>query len=163
MANWRRWAVILFGVGILLAVLAVGAVIFGAAWVGEHVDIQDATSSTAESRLDEIRDRFADRPPLIEVRDGDVRRNDPPAGATPADLSTVHLLAWDADEEKIVRVDLPFWLVRLRGLPLDTDGARIEFGDREVPIDAEDIERYGTGIIVDAELTSGERAVIWVE
>lgn len=163
MASWRRWGLILFGVGVLLAVLAVGAAIFGFAWMREHVDIHDATSAAAETSLDEIRTRFAGRPPLIEVRDGAVRRNDPPADAARVGLSTVHLVAWDADESKMVRVDLPFWLVRFRGMPIDVDGAEIAIGEAGFTLDADDIERYGTGIIVDAEMDSGERAVIWVE
>ena len=103
MAKWRRWGPILFGVGILIVFLAIGVLIFGISWMREHIVIENAAAATADESLDQIRDRFAERPPLIEVRDGRVRRNDPPPDAKPAALSTLHVLAWEADEEKLAR------------------------------------------------------------
>ena len=163
MAKWRRWGPILFGVGILIVFLAIGVLIFGISWMREHIVIENAAAATADESLDQIRDRFAERPPLIEVRDGRVRRNDPPPDAKPAALSTLHVLAWEADEEKLARIDLPFWLVRFRGLPIDFDGGEFDIGGERVTLNAADIERYGRGIVVDLEMSSGERAVIWVE
>ncbi len=163
MANWRRWAPILFGVGVTIVVLGIGAALFSIAWVREHVVIEGATISTADTSLDEVRKRYAGRPPLIEVRDGNVRRNDPPADAAPTGLSTLHVLAWDAGEGKMARIELPFWIIRLRGMPIDIGGANIRFGEAGFTLKAADIERYGPGIVVDVEMSSGERALIWVE
>lgn len=163
MANWRRWGPILFGIGVLTVFLGIGALLFGIAWMREHVVIEDATISAADTSLDEVRKRYAGRPPLIEVRDKDVRRNDPPADAARTGLSTMHVLAWDEDEGKMVRVDLPFWLILFRGMPIDIGGGNVRFGKAGFTLNAADIERYGPGIIVDLEMSSGERALIWVE
>ena len=163
MANWRRWGPILFGVGVLLVFLAIGALIFGISWVRDHVVIEDARLEAVDASLDEIRTRFGGRAPLIEAREGTVRRSELPADAKPVSLSTLHVLVWDADDEKMARIDLPFWLIRLKSIPLEFGGKATGLREIGITLSAAEIERYGPGIVVDVEMGSGERALIWAE
>jgi hypothetical protein len=163
MANWRRWGPILFGVGVLLFFLAIGGVLFGVSWMREHVVVEDAAASSADAHFEEVRKRFADKAPLVEIRRSGTRRNVPPEDAPRMRLATLHVLAWDPDDEKIARVQLPFWLLRLKETPIQFGSYASGLDEIGVTLTAAEIERYGPGIVVDVEMSRGERALIWAE
>jgi hypothetical protein len=108
-------------------------------------------------------DRISDpRPAFAAARDEamDVQGRPGPA-------QRLNILAYDPDDEQLVHLELPMWLVR----ELDDDDLVID-GDwdcdsrlrRKVRrnLRIEDLERAGLGIIVEVSERDGERVLIWL-
>jgi hypothetical protein len=83
----------------------------------------------------------------------------PPANARPPE--SINVMAFDPDEGKIVRISIPFWVVRMkmRGATIDLNGKHMNLED--LRLTAEDLERFGPTLIVDHENTNGERVLVW--
>src|SRR4029079_13195372 len=74
---------------------------------------------------------------------------------------TLNVMAFDPHDEKVVRMELPFWLLRLKGA-----GGRFDIGRSNVDlarmrITVEDLERYGPILILDQKDTDGARVLVW--
>jgi hypothetical protein len=162
-ANWRRWGPILFGVAVLVVFVGIGAVIFSVAWFRENVTIEPATEASAVTTFDDVRRRHAEKAPLVEVRDAGVKRNPPPDGTRRTPLTTLHVLAWDPREERLVKFSLPFWFLRLKETPIQFGTEAGGLDDIGLQLTVGDIERYGPGIVADVELRRGARAMLWAE
>lgn len=159
----RRWVPILFGVAVFLVFLAIGAGVVGYSWMREHVAIETVTTSGADTAFAEVRRRFASKPPLLEIQGRSVaQRNPPAADAARTALTTLHVLAWDEREEKLARIDVPFWLIRLKETPIQFGTYATGLDNLRISLTAADLERYGPGIILDLD-DGGERALLWVE
>jgi hypothetical protein len=164
MAKVRTWVWIVAGV-IGLGILGIVAMAAAGLWfVRSHVDVRPTTLTAASGDFDAVRARFSAQKPLIELDDhGEfVRANtDRPAGTTLPQTLTV--MAFDPDEEKVVRVDLPFWLLRLK-----TGGSRISVGGGDVDLaklrlTVEDLEHFGPTLIVDHKDSKGARVLVWTQ
>jgi hypothetical protein len=72
-------------------------------------------------------------------------------------------MAFDPDDERIVRLRIPFWLLRLKtgNTTIDFNGQRMDLEDLRLSVD--DLERFGSTLIVDHRNASGERALVWSE
>jgi hypothetical protein len=65
-------------------------------------------------------------------------------------------------------VDIPFWLIRMRNSSFDVmnDGRVSPGGMRlttSTKIRVEDIERFGSALLVDGDMPDGGHLVIWSE
>jgi hypothetical protein len=160
----RRWAPIVFGVTVFVVFVGISAVVLSVAWFREHMTIEAATGTSADAAFDDIRQRFRDKAPLLEMHGSAVaRRNPPDAEAPRTSLTTMHVLAWDAREEKLARFEIPFWFVRLKETPIHFGTYATGLDDLKVSLTAAEVERYGPGIIVDIERSGRDRALLWVE
>ena len=116
----RRWIPIVLGVVFLLFVLGVGAVIFSVAWFRQALQVTETSATNASQQFDAVRAKFFGQRPLLEMRDGEptlvAERKDEPRSNV--QLTTLHLMAWDEDEEKLVTFSLPFWLLRMKSGPI---------------------------------------------
>jgi flagellar basal body-associated protein FliL len=161
----RNWLWIIFGVFIVLVFLGIGAIIATTAWIQQNLTITETTAGGAQQEFETVRARFAGRPPLLELRDG---RPVYAAGKAPETRSTtpvedLHVLVWDPDEDRIVSVAIPFWFLRLKSGPIEFNSYAAGWGDERVNLSAEDIERHGPGIIMDATSPKGERILLWAQ
>ena len=161
----RRWIPIVLGIILLIFVVGVGVVILSVAWFRQALDVTEVSQANATQQFDEIRAKFSGQLPLIEMRDGEpalvaARKDEAPSTSK---LTTLHLMAWDEDEEKLVRFSLPFWLLRMKSGPIAFSSYSSGF-DR-VSLRPEDIERHGPGLILDvSEDRRGRgRVLIWAE
>ena len=70
-------------------------------------------------------------------------------------------MAFDPENGRVVSVEIPFWLLRLklRGSAIDIDGHRMELEDLKLTV--EDLERYGPALVVDHRVASGQRVLVW--
>lgn len=158
----RRWAPILFGVAVFVVFVILGAAIFGISWVRDHLDITTTTASEADAAFNEVRQRFKDKPPLVEFSAAGPRTNRPADDAARTTLTTLHVLAFDADEDRLARFDLPFWFLRLKEGPIRFGTYATGVDELRISLTAADLERYGPGIVID--LSRGdERALLWVD
>lgn len=158
----RRWAPILFGVAVFVVFVILGAAVFGISWVRDHLDITTSSASDATAAFNEVRQRFRDKPPLIEFSEAGPKTNRPADDAARTTLTTLHVLAFDADEDQLARFDLPFWFLRLKEGPIRFGTYATGLDELRISLTAADLERYGPGIVID--LSRGEeRALLWVD
>lgn len=94
------------------------------------------------SRDSERSSRFASgHEPIIHQPD--------PAQKKSADLQTLHALVYDPAASKLVRANIPFWLLRFspRGRINLPAGVRLDSGSAHFTV--KDLERHGPGLILD--------------
>jgi len=82
--------------------------------------------------------------------------------------SRLNILAYDPDEEELVRVELPLWLAREAcdddDFEIDFDSGRHSRRARELRgrLTWKDIEDAGPGILLEVEEHDDERVLIWL-
>ena len=165
--TWVWIVVALVGLAVLGLIVLIGA---GAYFVAREIDAKPASKLTADQEFDRERARFGDQKPLIEI--DEVGRtvssnydSAQPPSATKPDVMIV--MAWDREDERLVRVRLPFWLLRLgsrgeRGsIRLGSGGSTITF--ERLNLSVVDLERLGPALIVDHTTSKGERVLIWTQ
>jgi len=167
MASKKGLWIVLGGCAVLLlaAAVFVGGVVFV---VVRHLEIRPVSTASAGQEYDRLRDRFAGQTPLIEFeRDNPARFrvNRPPEQRAPGKISTLHIFAWGPRDGKIVRLDLPVWLLRLKSSSgyWHSSWRGDEFNFDDMHLTVEDIERNGPGLILDFEGRRGERVLLWTE
>ena len=115
----KRSTILMVIIGIAVCMFVVGA--GTATWFYLSVfDSVDAERAVATRSLDEARARFSGQPPILELRDDKISllRKAPDVAST-RDLQNVHVLTWNAEEETLTTLTLPFWLLRLRDSGVD--------------------------------------------
>ena len=161
----RRWLPIVLGIVFLVFVLGVGAVLFSVAWFRQALQVTAVSQIEAGREFDAIRAKFSGQRPLLEMRDGEpafvAERKDEPRST--AQITRLHLMAWDDDDQQLVTFSLPFWLLRMKSGPIGFSS--YASGMDRVSISPEDIERHGPGLILDASENDRQRGrvLIWAE
>jgi hypothetical protein len=162
----RTWVWVLVGVFFVLCVIAIGGIVFTTAFVRQNMTITDTSENDAAAEFDKVRAQFAGQKPLIQMVDG--RPEYVPDRAVRSaesrqPLKTMHVLAWDDDEGKLVSFTLPMWLLRLKSGPIQLSAYSQGWDDRGVSFDVHDLERYGPGLLMDLEQAAEGKILIWVE
>jgi hypothetical protein len=165
MKKRRNWILIVFGVLVLVVFVGIGAVIAIAAWFQQNLQVQTTNERDAETAFVEVRQKFSTRAPLLEIKNGrpSYAAGRPSASDPTTSLSTLHVLAWDPDDGELARVAVPFWLLRLKSDPIEFSSYASGLDDDGVDLRAEDIERYGPGIILDTTTPGGGRVLLWAQ
>jgi hypothetical protein len=162
MAKVKTWIWIVVGV-IAIGILGIVAMAAAGLWfVRSHVNIQAATVTAASSDFDGVRARFAAQKPLIELDDrGDFIRANTERPAGTVRPQSLNVMAFDPDDEKVVRMDLPFWLLRLKsgGTRFSMGGGNVDL--QKLHLTVEDLERYGPTLILDHKDHKGARVLVW--
>jgi hypothetical protein len=162
MAKVKTWVWIIAGV-VGIGILGIVAMAAAGLWfVRSHVDVRATTVTAASSDFDAVRARFSAQKPLIELDDhGEfVRANtDRPAGTTRP--QSLNVMAFDPDDEKVVRMDLPFWLLRLKsgGSTFRMNGGDVDLAKLRLTV--EDLEHFGPTLILDHKDQKGARVLVW--
>lgn len=156
-----RTLLIIVGVLILLAVVGLGS----AVWLFMRtVNVGQADVASAQRNFDEIRQRFGGVTPLLDIRDEEaVITREPPSVTTGDRLTTLRVMAWDDRDEKFTRIDLPFWLLRLKKGPINIGSHDEIFGRRRLALTVEQLERYGPTLVLDVEPRRGGHVLVWTE
>jgi hypothetical protein len=171
MAGSRKtWISILIAAVIVVGMLALAVVGGTAFFIYRHVNTQYASERSAGDEFAAARARFAGQQPLIELRHNEepILHRDTGRGARPPStrkLESLRVLAYDEDEEKLVRVTIPFWLLRMvpsKNLSFLHDEG-IDFDTSRVRLTLEDVERRGPGLILDQKDRRGSRVLVWTE
>ena len=156
---WVVVAVVVLGI---LGVIAIaGASLY---FFSQHIDTRAVSTSVAAGEFDTIRKRFENEKPLIELDERGRFHKANPGGQRAAGVQapeTLYVLAFDPDDGRIVRVSVPFWLLRLKtgGTSIDFNGNSMDLEDLKLSV--EDLERYGPKLIVDHREESGDRVLVW--
>ncbi len=166
MSAKRKWIPIAIGVAILLMFIGIGAVIFTVSYARDHLQITTMSEADARRAFDEVHAKFPGRA-LIEIQDGEPA----PFGdrsheaVSRVELTTLHVLAWDPDDDHLARVEIPFWLLRLKSGPIGFSSYAAGLRSDRVRLTVEDIERHGPGIVVDVSdpRRNRGRALVWAD
>jgi hypothetical protein len=156
-----RTLAIIVGVVILFAIIGLGSALwlFTSSFNRETVD-----AAGAAQRFEEIRKRFVGITPVLDIRDDEaVVTRRPAAGSQSTRLTTMHVVAWDADDDELVQIDLPFWLLRLKSGPIEIASDHTSVGDNDLGITVEDLERYGPTLVLDHGRRRRGHVLIWTE
>jgi hypothetical protein len=160
----RTWLWVVFGIFLVLFVMAVAGITFAVAFFRQSMTVSAMDEDGAAAEFESVRARFPGQP-LIRMVDGRPeyvaeRATQSAPVATP--LKTMHLMAWDDDEEQLVRFSIPFWLLRLKSGPIQLSAYSQGWNDRGVSFKIEDLERAGPGIVLDFTERDG-RVLVWAE
>ena len=160
----KTWIWIIVGlVGLcILCVVAMAGV--GFYFFSQHFDTKVVSRETASTEFERVKVQFTGQKPLIELdeRGRFLRANSDravqPNARRPDQL---YVLAFDPDDERIVKVTIPFWLLRFksRSATVDFNGGRLDLEDLKLTV--EDLERFGPTLIVDHKSSGGERVLVW--
>jgi hypothetical protein len=158
---WVVVAVVVVGILGIIAMAGVGIYFFS-----QHIETRTESPAGAARAFEQVSSRFSDQKPLIELDEhGRYLRSNTDRQAAPGARvpEALHVMAFDPDDGRIVRVDIPFWLLRLklRGSSIDFNGHRMELEDLKLTV--EDLERYGPALVVDHRARSGERVLVWAQ
>lgn len=158
----RRWPIVLAGVGVVVIVVIIALAVAGTLFLRENVQIaRGAGRDSAEAAFDAAKRRFPDRRPLLVL--GTDRRPVFTAGLesrrNPGTVTTIHILAWDADEDALATFTLPMWLLRLKSGPI-AFGEYASGLDEGVRLKPKDLERHGPGIVLEFEAPDGSRVLL---
>jgi hypothetical protein len=158
----KTWVWVIVGIAVfgILGVIAMAAA--GLYFLKSHVDMRTTTVAAATQDFQSIRQRFAAQKPLIELDEQGsfLRANvDRPNGTQRP--QTLNIMAFDPHDEKVIRMELPFWMLRLK-----SGGSRFDIGRSNVDlarmrITVEDLERYGPILILDQKDNDGSRVLVW--
>ncbi len=161
----RKWVPIVLGILFLFLVLAVGGIIFMVSFVRQNMTISEMSAAAAVDEFEKVRTRFAGQQPLIQMVDGKPQylAERAPESSPGAPLTTMHVMAWDDEERKLVTFSLPFWLLRLKSGPIQLSAYSQGWDDRGVSFRVEDLEKHGPGLLMDVNESSEGRVIIWVE
>ena len=160
----RRHVNIILGMVAVVVVVCV-LLVAGAAWFAMSVmHHEDADEQAAIMAFDAARAKFRGAKPLFELRSGDpvLTRAVPASGQ--GNLRTLHILNWDADEQSLMRVEVPFALLRIKEGPIDiANGFTEGFSMQRVSIRVSEIERFGPALLLDDQDEAGDRLLLWTE
>ena len=161
-----RWiGTLLLGLAVAAAFgLGVSAILFS-----RWSDLETIPPEQAEQAFVDAMAGMGDEPPYIEIaRSGavTVRRELERPGAAP--LETLHLLAWDPERTRLLRIAFPFWFVRVKmndtiNLGTLTTLLAQDWNNIDLRVSEEDLARRGPGLVLDHRLASGARILLWTE
>lgn len=156
---WVVVAIIIIGIVCVVAMAGVGFYFFS-----QHFDTKVVSRENAGQEFEEVRARFATQKALIELDEHGrfLRANvDRPTNSHTKVPDQLYVLAFDPDDRRIVRVNIPFWLLRMKahGGTVDFNASQLDLEDLKLTV--EDLERFGPTLIVDHRGTHGERVLVW--
>jgi hypothetical protein len=161
----RTWLWVVLGVFLFVVIAGAGGLFFAITFFRQAMTVTDTSASEADSQFDSVRARFAGQQPLIQMVDGRpqlvAERATQPAAA--AALTTMHVMAWDDDDGKLVTFSIPFWLLRLKSGPIQLSAYSQGWDDGGVSFRIEDIEKHGPGLLLDTSRPNEGRVLIWAE
>lgn len=160
----KTWVWVVVGIALLciLGVVAIAAVAIY--FTTQSLEMHEASPAAASREFEEVKAKFGGQKALIELDSrGRLARTNPdrPAQDSAPRPDKLHVLAFDPDDGRVVRVSVPFWLLRLKtgGGRIDFNGSRMDLEDLKLSV--EDLERYGPTLIVDHTTRDGERVLVW--
>jgi len=143
----------------LAAVVGVGASAY-LAW--QSITVQWAAPNDAFQRFTEIRSRVHGEP-VVQVGASSTLTRRPPPMNPPSRVSVLRVLAYRVPEQRLVRANVPFWFLKLKG-------PAVRYALRDTGLDLDrlevtpaDLEQYGPAIVFDETRQNGDRVLVWTE
>jgi hypothetical protein len=167
MAKKTSWAVIIVGISAFVLIVGVGLVGVVGYVIYQQFAFQakTATELSADEEFAQIVAKFEGQKPYLIIKDGHPVVSEEPAAEPGRPVEALHIIVWDPDKSKVIKLNMPFWLLRM------TKGQPIRISSHDDPgedalhlkITADDVERRGPGLILDHREASGERVLVWAQ
>lgn len=156
---WVVAAIVIIGILGIVAMAGVGIYFFS-----QHIQTTTASPAAADRDFERVKAQFEGQKPLIELDEhGRYLRSHTDIKAKPGTKApdSVHVMAFDPDDGRVVNVTIPFWLLRMKmqGATIDLNGRSMDLDDLRLTV--EDLERFGSILIVDHRSPSGEHVLVW--
>ena len=160
----RTWLWILLAAVGLCVIFVIAIAGAGLYFVSSHVSSRVTSPADAFRSFDEARAPFKDVQPIFEIDDREnvkmLRKiGDLPDGKTRA--KEMQVLVWDADREKLVKVAVPFWVLKMGHQKIDI--ANSQFKLEHMQLDVKELERVGSLLLLDLRTSGGQRVLIWTQ
>jgi hypothetical protein len=160
----KTWVWVLVGVLVTCVVGVVAIAGAGFYFFTRHIETRTVSPAAASREFEQVKAQFMGQKPLVELdRHGSFVRSNPDRptarnGRVPEEL---YVMAFDPDDGRVVRLKIPFWLLRLKsgGGSVNFNGRRMDLEDLKLSV--EDLERFGPTLIVDHSATDGKRVLVW--
>ena len=160
----KTWVWVLLGVIVTCVVGVVAIAGAGFYFFTRHIETRTVSPATATREFEEVKAQFVGQKPLVELdRRGSFVRSNPDRpssrnGRVPEEL---YVMAFDPDDGRVVRLKIPFWLLRLKthGSNINFNGRRMDLEDLKLSV--ADLERFGPTLIVDHSGIDGKRVLVW--
>ncbi len=156
---WVVIAIVVVGILGIIAMAAASMYFFT-----RHIQMREASPAVAARSFDDVKARFANQKPLIELDErGDFLRSNLPRDrpAHPPSLDAMHVMVYDPDDGKVVNFSIPWWIMRLQKgeSVINFNGRDMNLEDLKITI--EDLERFGPMLIIDHKAPDGDRVLVW--
>jgi hypothetical protein len=154
-ARARTWIWIVVGILVFCALSGIAMVGAGLYFASRHISTRQISQASAARQFDEVKQKFADQKPLIELDErGGLLRTNPDRHAKTDNHrvpTSLKVMVFDPGESRVVELAVPFWLLRLKmgGGSVNINGRRME------------LEDLGPTLIVDHAAPGGERVLVW--
>src|SRR5262249_60323212 len=144
----KTWVWVVVGI-VVVGILGLVSLAAAGLWFAKtHIDVRSTSAAVVATDFEKVRERFANQKPLIELdeRGHFLRANGNRPNSEPRP-NTLNIMAFDPDEGRVVRMDIPFWLLRLKmgGTRIGLGNDSIDLHDMRITI--EDLERFGPTLI----------------
>jgi hypothetical protein len=162
----KKWVPIVVGIVIFVVVVGIG-LIGGLVYViRSQVNVQTVSAAGGQEEFEKALAGMAGQKPFIELpargSDAEPVVHRELETKQPGSISTLHVRVWVADERKLVRFDMPFWMLRLTGnKPMQINTGSYE--RMSLTVTPEEIERRGPGLLLDHTGRRGERVLVWTD
>jgi hypothetical protein len=150
-------------VTLLLVAATLGLAGFGyMAW--NAVSVERADESDAAQQFRAARATFGSALPMLQTEASGriVRRPSPPREET-SRLERLRILVYQVRQRRLVRADVPFWFVSLKGPALQYAVRDTGVDLERLGVTAADLRRHGPGPILDETRPNGDSVLVWVE
>jgi hypothetical protein len=167
MAKKTPWGLIILGIAIFAVFVGVSLVAVAGYFVYQQFafESQPANERTARQKFEAVARRFEGQLPLLVIEDGAPVINRHTRTRSGKPIEALHVMVWDPKDERVITLNIPFWLIRMtKGRPI-----RLSAGDRDTTvtpdlhITADDLTRYGPGLILLHKDAGGERVIVWAQ
>jgi hypothetical protein len=164
MASRRTWVWVVVGVcgvGLLGLILLAGA---GVYLVTRHVSTERSTSAEAMRAFDAVKASFKDQKPLYELDNAERPTMTRPLSELPTSNEKpehLRMLAWDPDDERLIRIMLPFWILRMHKAKMNLGDTSFEL--EHLDLDGAELERIGPALVFDYRGHDGARVLLWTQ
>jgi hypothetical protein len=158
------WIIVIFLGACVVALMAVAGA--GVYFVARHIEMEASTTTDAKRAFDTVRESFKEQKPLFEVDTFERAKAVRPVEEIPTSTDKPRHLwiqAWDPDEERLVKISVPFWLLKLGKRKVDFAQGGGGFDLDRLNIDIHELERIGPVIVLDFRSPRGERVLLWTQ
>lgn len=161
----KTWVWIVVAVAVVGVLGLVAMAGLGFYFASQHIATRAVSPASAAEDFDAVRKRFVGGP-IIELDDRGrfIRAHTERPSASPVRPPEVlRVLAYDADDGRIVEIKVPFWLLRMKmgNASIDLNGRQMDFEDLRMSV--EDLERLGPALIAEHKAPDGTRVLVWSE
>ena len=166
MSSRKTWIWIVvgcLGTGVVVLLAVAGA---GVYFVAHHIHSERSTATDALGAFDAATTRFRNQRPLYEVDSAEEPRLARPLAELPTasdEPDALWILAWDPDDERLVRVSLPFWMLGVGQAKMKLAGSESGFDLNRLNLDTSELRRIGPALVFDFRGREGVRVLLWTQ